>query len=263
MQTTPLGARFFLPVRLAVCAACFTFAAYGGPLTLSALAVQVTGGSIVNSSSSTSWSGIATSGPEAWIATGSSIFLPPSSSNIFGLTNSEFQCDPSNIDGCGGLGIRYTLLGVAVSSLPTSGELIIGLDGSTTFSGPLQALYAVTDSGPTVVPLVAPVGSIPLSTVAGAFAASNATTPVLFSCPLCSGSGLLVNIDISLLIEPSTPGARFSNGDTVTLPSSFTVTVADAAVPEPVSGVIAGLGLAALGAWRRVRTSARKRESTL
>jgi len=261
MQNTFLGTRFFLPVRLAVCAACFTFAAYGGPLTVSEFAAQVTGGSLVKSSSSTSWSGT-TTGTEAWDYSGSSIFLL-APDNIFGLTNSVFQCDLLNTAGCGGLGITFTLLGVAVSSLPTSGELIIGLAGSTTFSGPLQALYAVSDSGPTVVPLLGPVGSIPLT--AGTFAADNLTTPVLFSCPLslCSSPGLLVNIGISLLIEPSTPGAKFSKGDTVTLPSSFTVTVADASVPEPASGVIAGLGLAALGAWRRMRTSARKRESTL
>jgi hypothetical protein len=266
MQNPPARTRLFHPARLAVAAACFTIAAHGGPLSVTSLAVQVAGGSLVNSSSSTSWGGLfpsvtATTASETWEygdTSSSGIFLLPSSSNIFGLTNSEFRCGLGNVSGCGGLGITFTLLGVAVSSLPVSGNLIIGLDGSTTFSGALQALYAVSDSGPTVVPLSAPSGSIPLSSTAGAFTASNAGTPVLFSCSFCSSSGLLVNITIFLLIEPSTAGARFLDGDTVTLPSSFAITVAD--VPEPASGVIAGLALAALGTWRRVRTSARKRD---
>jgi hypothetical protein len=209
----------------------------------------------------------ATTGTETWdygdINSINGIFLLPSSSNIFGLTNSEFQCGLGNSNGCGALGITFHLLGVAASSLPASGGLIIGLDGSTTFSGPLQALHFVSVIGPASVPVLNPAGNIPLSSAAGAFAASNAATPTQFYCDWCSSSGGLVNIAIYLLIAPSTEGARFLNGDTVTLPSSFTVTVADAGVPEPASGVIAGLGLAALGAWRRVRTSARKRESTL
>ena len=134
-------------MRLASLSACFTFAAYGGALTFDALEVQVTGGTPVVSSSSTSWGGLfptvtATTAAETWDfgdTSSSGIFLLPTSSNIFGLTNSEFRCDPGNIDGCGPLGITFTLLGVAVSTLPASGNLILGLEGSTTFSGPPSA----------------------------------------------------------------------------------------------------------------------------
>ena len=273
MRNTLLSVRFLLPVRLVVCAACFTFAAYGGPLTVMEFAAQVEGGDLVRSSLSTSWGGLfptltaTTAVGGTWdygdINSINGIFLLPSSSNLFGLTNSEFQCGLGNSNGCGPLHITFDLLGVTASSLPASGNLIIGLDGSTTFNNPLEAFYAVSVSGTQVVPTSNPTGSLPLSSAAGTFAASNATTPVLLFCTGCPSSTSLVNIEIHLLIQPSTPGARFSNGDTVTLPSSFTVTVADAGVPEPATGVIAGLGLAALGAWRRVRTRARKRESTL
>ena len=271
MRDTPVGISLLLPVRLAVCAACFAFAAYGGPLTVMEFTAQVMDESPVHSNSSTSWGGLfptltATTGTETWkygdINSINGIFLLPSSSNVFGLTNSEFQCDVGNLNGCGPLHITFTLLGVTASSLSASSNLIIGLDGSTTFNGPLQALYAVSVAAHTAVPVLDPVGSIPLSSAAGTFAASNATTPVQIFCDWCSSPGTLVNIAVYLLIEPSTTGARFLIGDTVTLPSSFTVTVDDAGVPEPASGVIAGLGLAALGAWRRVRTSARKHEST-
>jgi MYXO-CTERM domain-containing protein len=261
MLNTTMGIRFFLPVRLAVCAACFTFAAHGGALSLVAFEAQVVGGGLVSSSSSTTssstWGGsYATLSAGDWNYGDSGsggIFVTPSSSNVFGLTNSKFQC--GNAGGCAGLEIVFTLLGVAVSSLPASDNFIIGLDGNTTFGGPLQALYAVSVSGSTLVPVTAPVGSIPLGST-GNFSASNLTTPVTFLCPGCSTSSALVNVNITLLIEPSTSGTPFSVGDTVTLPSSFTVTVADAA-PEPASGAIAMLGLAALGAWRRARTSAR------
>jgi hypothetical protein len=49
MLNTSMGIRFFLPVRLAVCAACFTFAAHGGTLSLVAFEAQVVGGPLVSS----------------------------------------------------------------------------------------------------------------------------------------------------------------------------------------------------------------------
>jgi MYXO-CTERM domain-containing protein len=259
-----MGTRFSLSVRLAVCAACFTFAAYGGVLSLSELGVNVAGGSIVHSNSSTSWGGLfptqtATSGGVTWDygdINSSGIFLLPSSNYIVGLTDSEFQC--ATPGGCGALGITFTLYGVALSSLPASGDLIIGLNGSTTNAGPLQALYSVSDSPSAALPLFDSTGIIPLPLTAGAFSASNAGTPVLFNCPSCSTSGALVNITVFLEIDPT--AGTFSDGDTVTLPSSFTVTVVNTTTPEPASGVVAGLGLAALGAWRRVRASARERD---
>jgi hypothetical protein len=258
MQNTFLRTRLRVALRLIVCAACFAFAAHGGPLTFAALTAQVGSGPVVNSTTSTSWGAAfpflsATSSGDTWEygdTSLSGIFLVPSTASIFGLTNSEFRCGLTNPGGCAALAITFNVLGVPASAFTASGTIVIGLDGSTTFSGPLQSLYFVSDSGPFAIPLSAPTGAISLSTIPGPFSGSNAGTPVVYTCPSCPGSGSLINLSVTLLIEPSTPGARFLDGDTITLPSSFSVAVS---TPEPAGAVIAGLGLAALGVWRRVR----------
>jgi hypothetical protein len=193
MLNIPVVLRFLLGARLLLSAACFTFAAYGGSVNPAGFAVQVNGGSIV-STPSTLWSepccstlleaggweyGYISGGP------GSSIFY--SSANIFGLTDSEFEC--VNPSGCGALDINFYLLGVPISGsggLTLPGALSIDLDGNTTFGGSsLEALYFVSVSPSTEVLLTDAEGS--LSSVPfcfETFCLSNDATPVMISCEL-------------------------------------------------------------------------------
>ena len=235
--------------------------AHGAPLTYQSLNVTLSGVSAVNSSTSTSWGGTypglaGTQGGATWnygdVISGNSIFVLPTTNSVFGLTNSQFQCDISNTNGCGALQMSLTLLGVSTANLPVNGTFTIKLDGSSNLGVPFQGIFAISVGGGGFQ-MNNPVGAIALGAGTGSFSNSNASTPVTFFCPGCSTTNAPVNITVILGLVPLVSGDRFAAGSSVTLPSSFTVTVTE--LPEPVTGGIAALGLAVLAVLRRRRAA--------